>query len=426
MTNDERLSFFMELINCNYQLYHWEYDQEFHLMHTDYTNTLFVPGFFMYSGLEQAVRSYLSEGNSMPALLELEGNLLWIGGFQKMADLTFHTHLVGPILSGRDSLLTVRKRMDSHELSVKSRAAVFKCYESIPAIPTNTLNQYAVMLHYCLNSEKIPAGAVSYLSGFASSSSASAGSVTEQRKQDGHNPDSGKHKGAYHTVPSSHAGVWYAEQQFCQLLSEGSPTYKEALEASHSLSSGMKADFGDAMRYCKSNALVLLTLCSRACISGGLPPSVSYDMNDYYAMRIEECNSMAAVKSVCEEMLDSYVTQVQKAKEQSKISGPIQNSCYYIKTHTTSQLSLKELAKRAGYTEYYFSQKFKKEVGLSVNDFILHAKIEHAKLLLADTGESIQSISDRLAFGSRSYFYTCFQKLTGSSPSEYRRQNGKL
>jgi YesN/AraC family two-component response regulator len=187
----------------------------------------------------------------------------------------------------------------------------------------------------------------------------------------------------------------------------------------------MKADFGDSMRHHKNNAIILLTLCSRACISGGLPPSVSYDMNDYYAGQIEDCNSMAAVKSICEEMLDSYVTQVQRVKEQSKISGPIQNSCYYIKTHTTSQLSLKELAKRAGYTEYYFSQKFKKEVGLSVNDFILNAKIEHAKLLLADTAESIQSISDRLAFGSRSYFYTCFQKLTGSSPSEYRRQNGK-
>ncbi len=116
MTNDEKLSFFMELINCNYQLYHWEYNQEFHLMHTDYTKALFAPVFFLYSSLEQ----------------------------------------------------TVRKRLDSHDLSVKTRAAIFKCFENIPTIPTNTLNQYAVMLHYCLNAENIPAGAVSYLSNSAS------------------------------------------------------------------------------------------------------------------------------------------------------------------------------------------------------------------------------------------------------------------
>ena len=82
-----------------------------------------------------------------------------------------------------------------------------------------------------------------------------------------------------------------------------------------------------------------------------------------------------------------------------------------------------ELAKRTGYTEYYFSHKFKKELGCSVNEYILNVKIEQAKLLLAGTTDSIQSISDNLAFSNRSYFYTCFQKVTGMSPTEFRKQH---
>ena len=69
------------------------------------------------------------------------------------------------------------------------------------------------------------------------------------------------------------------------------------------------------------------------------------------------------------------------------------------------------------------SGELKKELGCSVNEYILNEKIEQAKLLLAGTTDSIQSISDNLAFSNRSYFYTCFQKKTGMSPTEYRKHH---
>lgn len=403
MTAEEKLSFFYELINCNYELYHWEYDHEFKLLYTNWTKRLFSHGFLVYTGLEKVIRNHLAQGKRLPVILEIEGNVLWICCFQPRDGSLCHTYLVGPIFSGLDSLMVVRRRLDSYEISVKTRSAIFKNFESIPAISPNLLSQYAVMLHYCLNGDKISSNAVTYLSN-----------------------NDGRPAGIYQPDEHNRAGIWYTEQQFCRLISEGNPLYKDALEKFFSISSGMDADFGDSLRNHKNNALVLLTLCSRACIHGGLSPMIAYDLNDFYAARIEECDSMAAAKSVCENMLEDFAARVRESQKQSQVSGPIRDSCYYIKTHTDCQLSLKELAKRAGYTEYYFSQKFKKEVGCSVSDFILNEKIELAKLLLADTGESVQSISDRLSFGSRSYFYTCFQKLTGLSPSEYRKRNGKL
>lgn len=403
MTSSQKLSFFRELINCNYPLFYWEYDQNFNLIHTDYTGTLFSDGFLIYTGLSKIIHDYLESGKQLPVILEIPGNLLWICGFGQGSLPDCHIHLIGPIFNGRDSLMVVKRRLDSRNLSVKTRAAVMKNFENIPALPINVINQYATMLHYCLNQEKTDLADIEYL-------------YTESSPQSESCP-SGTHK---------HDGIWYAEQQLCKMISEGDPRYKEALSKSFSLSSGIKAELGDSLRAMKNNSLVLLTLCSRACINGGLLPSVAYDLNDYYAYKIEECTSMAALSTLCNDMLDDYVARVRESKQQTHISVPIQNSCNYIRTHLSSPLSIAELAGRAGYTEYYFSHKFKAEMGCSINDFILNEKIQQAKLLLSGTADSIQAISDHLSFGNRSYFSTCFQKLTGTSPSEYRKKNRKL
>lgn len=139
-------------------------------------------------------------------------------------------------------------------------------------------------------------------------------------------------------------------------------------------------------------------------------------------------NELAIKKSELQMEADTKKAMADAAYEIQKEEQrkTIENSCKYIRTHLGSPLSISELARRVGYTEYYFSHKFKKEVGCSVTDFIIKEKISQAKLMLEGTNDTIQSISDALSFSNRSYFYTCFQKLTGISPSEYRKRNGKL
>ena len=400
MKTNEKLSFFMELMNCNYELHYWNYDADFHLLETDWENDLFAGAFFDFIGFKELLLNHISSGNHHPLILEAESNLLWIAGIQAKENTPCNFYLIGPIFSGRDTHLLLRKKLDSYELSVSLRAAIQRTFENIPTIPANILMQYAVMLHYCLNQERISTSDVLLLN-----------SVSSEQLE----PVSLR--------GNSHVGIWMNEQLLCKMLADGDPRYKEALQKSFSLSHGVKADIGDALRSHKNNCLVLLTLCSRACISGGLSPEIGYDLNDYYAEKIEYCKSMTDANRLCAEMLEDYVSRVQELKKNPSVSNLIRNSCEYIKSHLTEDISIQELAKRTGYTEYYFSHKFKKELGCSVNEYILNEKVEQAKLLLAGTTESIQSISDNLAFSNRSYFYTCFQKMTGLSPTEFRKQH---
>ena len=142
-------------------------------------------------------------------------------------------------------------------------------------------------------------------------------------------------------------------------------------------------------------------LCSRAAIEGGLNPSTAYTLNDYYGKRIEECKTTADTNNLGNELLDDYVSRVRTAHETDEHAKQIADICDYITLHIREPLSISLLSKRLGYTEYYFSHKFKDVMGKSVNNYIRQKKTEEAKLLLSGTHMSISEISDELSFSSR-------------------------
>lgn len=402
MESQEKIRFFLELLNCNYQLHFWQYDGEYRLIETNWNNELFSGEFFSFIGMEKLLKERQQEGKMDPVILEAGNNLLWIAGFEHRENTVRHVFYIGPIFSGKDSLLILRKKLDTYNLSVSLLTRMFRTFEEIPVVPFHILRQYAVMLEYTLNSRKISINDIEVV-----------------------NIIPGEEKDVQFGTSERHFGIWEAEQNLCRMIEEGSPRYKEMLKASSLMSSGMKVDYGDTLRSHKNNILVLLILCSRASMRGGLSPEIAYNLNDYYAQKIEQCQSMADTTKLGAQILEDYVARVRESRENPDISDSIRNSCEYIKAHLTEPIHVKKLAQQSGYAEYYFSHKFKKEMGVSVKEYILHEKIEQAKVMLTSSDESIQKIGDSLAFGSRSYFYTCFQKAEGMSPSEYRNTKGK-
>lgn len=402
MESQEKIRFFLELLNCNYQFHFWQYDGGYRLIETNWNKELFSGGFFSFIGMEKLLKERWQEGKMDPVILEAGNNLLWIAGFEQQENKVRHVFYIGPIFSGKDSLLILRKKLDTYNLSVSLRTRMFRTFEEIPVVPFHILRQYAVMLEYTLNSRKIDISDIEVV-----------------------NIISGEEKDIQFGTSERHFGIWEAEQNLCRMIEEGSPRYKEMLKASSLMSSGMKVDYGDTLRSHKNNILVLLILCSRASMRGGLSPEISYNLNDYYAQKIEQCQSMADTTKLGAQILEDYVARVRESRENPDVSDSIRNSCEYIKAHLTEPIQVKKLAQQSGYAEYYFSHKFKKEMGVSVKEYILHEKINQAKVMLTSSDESIQKIGDSLAFGSRSYFYTCFQKAEGMSPSEYRNTKGK-
>lgn len=402
----EKLNFFHQLIQCNHNLSLHSYEPELILTHSGTMQNIISndDDALVLLSLREPIRKHIEKEIREPLFIDDHLGLIWIVVFEYEGNSLLGIHTLGPAYSGRNSYQNIKKELDKHDLSVSNRIKVFKLFDHIPIIPTNQLFQYAVMLHYCVTGKRITTNDLHF---------------TEKASE---KPSSSE----INLITEEHRGIWLAEQEFMNRLREGNPNYLDALAHSYSLSDGPRFDVGDSLRRAKSTSIVLLTLCSRAAIEGGVNPSVAYTLNDYYMQMIEDCKNIAETSTTCNTLLEDYVQRVQQSKTNNDISGQIRSVCDYIAIHIKEKLSISQLAKQAGYTEYYFSHKFKNEIGCSVADYIKREKIYQAKLLLSRTKMSIQEISDELSFGSRSYFSSSFQKETGFSPSEYREQNMKL
>ncbi len=402
----EKLDFFRELIQCSHNLPLHSYKPELLLTAsgTGQDTASADDDAMFFLSLGEPIRKHIEKKIREPLFIDDYLGLIWIVAFEYKENALQGIHALGPAYSGRNSYQNIKKELDRHNLSIRSRIKVFRLFDQIPIIPTNQLYQYAVMLHYCVTGTRIETKDIR---------------LTEKASQ---KPSSSE----INLITEEHRGVWMAEQEFMNMLREGNPNYIDAIARSHSLSDGPRFDVGNSLRRAKSTSIVLLTLCSRAAIEGGVNPSVAYTLNDYYMQMIEDCQSLAEATAACHTLLDDYVQRVQQVKAENSISGQIKSICDFISIHIKEKLSISQLARQAGYTEYYFSHKFKNEVGCSVADYIKHEKIQQAKLLLSGTKMSIQEISEELSFGSRSYFSSSFQKETGLSPSEYRERNIKI
>ena len=65
---------------------------------------------------------------------------------------------------------------------------------------------------------------------------------------------------------------------------------------------------------------------------------------------------------------------------------------------------------------------FKRVTGLSFMEYLNHYRIERAQALLANTDDSMASISQEMGFCDQSYFGAVFRRVVGMTPATYRRR----
>ncbi len=83
---------------------------------------------------------------------------------------------------------------------------------------------------------------------------------------------------------------------------------------------------------------------------------------------------------------------------------------------------LSELANVCGISQSHLMRSFKVSTGWQVHKYIAEERLNSAKALLASDNVSSQEVSAQLGFASPAYFATAFRRMTGKTPSEYRRQ----
>lgn len=98
----------------------------------------------------------------------------------------------------------------------------------------------------------------------------------------------------------------------------------------------------------------------------------------------------------------------------------LSESIAYINEHFAEEISLPDLASRAGLSPYYFTRLFSRETGMTPHQYIIATRINSAKFLLKTTDLSVKQIGFSSGFQSESSFCTTFKKWVRLTPNNYR------
>ena len=96
----------------------------------------------------------------------------------------------------------------------------------------------------------------------------------------------------------------------------------------------------------------------------------------------------------------------------------------YIEEHLAESISLEALAELVGLSACYFCRAFCQSLGIPPQRYQLSRRIERAKALLAKHAASVTDVGLTVGYHDASAFCTAFRRITGLTPTAYRRGLG--
>ena len=400
---NDRLSFFSSMIRCCHNLYLWNYDDSFRLVSGNCPEETPISSFLKLENIRDMILEY-SKDNDDPLILTSSIRLMWTAAFEKREGALQNIYILGPYFIDDNSPQNIESRLQKMDLTTSFHKNAVSFMRSLPVISLNRIMEYSIMLHYAVTEERISVSDLTYRdSDYKQSVSGTEVSASE---------------------PMVH-GSYEAEQEMLRMVREGDLNFeKKKQKLSLGGNIGKLSNSNDGRQF-KNAVLVCIVLFSRAAIEGGLSPEVSMTLTDHYFQSVESCTSIQELKDISSTMQSDFIRRVHKCRQNPSYSKAVRNCCDYIELHLEDPLSLSELAQQQGYTEYYLSRKFRQETGQTFKDYIREKRLERARFLLENTFLTIHEISERLQFGSQSYFTETFRKNAGIHPTAYREEHRK-
>lgn len=110
-----------------------------------------------------------------------------------------------------------------------------------------------------------------------------------------------------------------------------------------------------------------------------------------------------------------------RTEDASTSEFAVQKAIQYMKSNYMHELTRDRLAEHVSLSPGYFSVLFRERTGISPIRYLNKIRIDHAKLLLRNSAQSIKQVAEESGFEDSFYFSRLFQKETGMSPRNYRK-----
>jgi two-component system, response regulator YesN len=169
----------------------------------------------------------------------------------------------------------------------------------------------------------------------------------------------------------------------------------------------------------KTEVVSIVLLMSKRVMESGanattiLSHNTNFIQNLYHTIRYDKF-----VNAICEYAI--WLTEQSENTNLNEVTPLIQQAIGYIKENHQKSISLNEVAQYCCLSRHHFSHLFKKEVGISLIDYLNRMRIDMSLSYLEMTDLPISEIAARIGFHDANYFSRMFKKYRQFSPSDYR------
>ncbi len=130
---------------------------------------------------------------------------------------------------------------------------------------------------------------------------------------------------------------------------------------------------------------------------------------------------------ICSNLINSLITEliIHNSSEHRSLSympDYIKSMVKYLDQHFKEEISLKQLAKYYGFSQYYLSREFKRFFGITYSEYLIMLRLNYAKELLKYSEMSVSDITFQCGMNNVSHFINLFKAREEMTPLKYRKE----
>lgn len=109
----------------------------------------------------------------------------------------------------------------------------------------------------------------------------------------------------------------------------------------------------------------------------------------------------------------------------SNVGSNLKNLLVYIDSHYREEISIQQMARQSGYNASYLSRLFKKNMGITLTEYIYEIRLSRFYDDLLETDKPINELMDRHGLTNRRTSREQFKKMYGILPHEVRKNRSR-
>lgn len=148
--------------------------------------------------------------------------------------------------------------------------------------------------------------------------------------------------------------------------------------------------------------------------------AIRYGAREYLLKPVRATDILNCLLSLTDECLQTDIKEDMQAGSEKKTKKIIKVAQEYMMEHYSENISLNDVADKAGVSGGYLSTLFNQNLGMGFVDYLNRIRIERACCYLEQNYLKTYEIAYKVGFRDEKYFSKVFKKQKGISPKEYR------